>query len=96
YECEICGGESYRGRRNFELHFADQKHALGMKSLGIPNTKHFHGVTKIDDARDLWKSLQGKLEKEQFDGSREEEYEDSHGNVMSRKTYEDLGRQGLL
>lgn len=96
YDCQICGGETYRGRRNFELHFADQKHALGMKSLGIPNTKHFHGVTKIDDAIELWKSLQGKLQEEQFDGTKEEEYEDSHGNVLSRTTYEDLARQGLL
>jgi len=93
YECEICGGESYRGRRNFELHFADPKHAMGMKSLGIPNTKHFHGVTKIDDAKALWKTLQGKMEQET---SKDEEYEDSHGNVLSRSTYEDLARQGLL
>lgn len=96
YDCEICGGESYRGQRNFELHFADQKHALGMKSLGIPNTKHFHGVTTIDDAQELWKSLQGKLTDKQFDGTQDEEYEDSHGNVLSRTTYEDLARQGLL
>ena len=50
YPCEICGNESYRGRRNFETHFAEAKHSFGMKSLGIPNTKHFHGVTKIEDA----------------------------------------------
>jgi len=96
YECEICGGESYRGRRNFELHFAEQRHASGMKSLGIPNTKHFHGVTSIDDAQELWKSLQDKLAQGQFDGTKDEEYEDSSGNVLSRKTYEDLARQGLL
>jgi splicing factor 3A subunit 3 len=96
YPCEICGGESYRGRRNFELHFGDQKHAAGMKSLGIPNTKHFHGITSIDDTRELWKTLQSKLSESQFDNAREEEYEDSHGNVLSRTTYEDLARQGLL
>lgn len=96
YECEICGSESYRGRRAFELHFAEQRHASGMKSLGIPNTKHFHGVTKLDDALELWKQLQEKLQQEQFDGSKDEEYEDSSGNVLSRKTYEDLARQGLL
>jgi splicing factor 3A subunit 3 len=96
YPCEICGGESYRGRRNFEMHFAEQKHALGMKSLGIPNTRHFHGITKIEDATALWETLQAKLTSEQFDTSREEEYEDSQGNVLSRATYEDLARQGLL
>jgi len=96
YDCEICGGESYRGRKNFETHFADQKHALGMKALGIPNTKHFHGVTKIQDAQGLYATLRSKLEKEQFDTTQDEEYEDSHGNVLSRAAYEDLARQGLL
>lgn len=96
YPCEICGNESYRGRRNFETHFAEARHSFGMKSLGIPNTKHFHGVTKIEDAQNLWNKLKDQLQHQQFDGSREEEYEDSHGNVLSRATYEDLARQGLL
>ena len=96
YPCEICGGERYRGRRNFELHFADPKHTAAMKSLGIPNTKHFHGVTQIADAVKLWETLNAKVEQEHFDDAQEEEYEDSHGNVLSRSTYEDLARQGLL
>lgn len=96
YPCEICGNESYRGRRNFETHFAEAKHSFGMKSLGIPNTKHFHGVTKIEDAQQLWEKLKGQLQQYQFDGTKDEEYEDSHGNVLSRATYEDLARQGLL
>ena len=96
YPCEICGGESYRGRKNFETHFAEAKHSYGMKSLGIPNTKHFHGVTKIEDAQNLWTKLKDQLQEDQFDGTNGEEYEDSHGNVLSRATYEDLARQGLL
>jgi len=96
YPCEICGNESYRGRRNFEKHFAEAKHAYGMKCLGIPNTKHFHGVTKIEDAQELWRKLQSSMKKDNFDGSKDEEYEDSHGNVLSRTDYEDLARQGLL
>ena len=96
YACEICGNESYRGRRNFEKHFAEAKHAYGMKCLGIPNTNHFHGVTAIEDAQQLWKTLQSSLDRDRFDGDKEEEYEDSHGNVLSRTTYEDLARQGLL
>ena len=73
YLCEICGNESYRGRRNFEKHFAEAKHAYGMKCLGIPNTKHFHGVTKIEDAQELWRKLQTSLSKENFDGAKDEE-----------------------
>ena len=37
YPFEICGGESYRGRKDFETHFAEARHSYGMKSLGIPN-----------------------------------------------------------
>lgn len=96
YPCEICGNESYRGSHNFEKHFAEAKHSYGMRCLGIPNTKHFHGVTKIEDAQNLWKKLQTTVNKDIFDGAKEEEYEDSHGNVLSRATFEDLARQGLL
>ena len=96
YQCEICGNERYRGRRNFEKHFAEAKHGYGMKCLGIPNTMHFHGVTNIEDAQQLWSKLQGTLEEDLFDGTKHEEYEDSLGNVLTRSTYEDLARQGLL
>jgi len=96
YTCEICGNETYRGRKHFETHFAEAKHTYGMKSLGIPNTKHFHGITQMQDALDLWQSLQQQIQREVFDVAKEEEYEDSHGNVLSRAKYEDLARQGLL
>ena len=96
YACEICGNESYRGRRNFEKHFAESRHAYGMRCLSIPNTKHFHGVTKIADAQDLWGQLRKVLEGNHFDVDEEEEYEDSHGNVVNRVQYEDLARQGML
>ena len=96
YPCEICGGIMYRGRRNFEKHFTESRHAYGMRCLGIPNTKHFHGVTKIEDAQALWGRLRGELEGNTFDVAEEEEYEDSHGNVLKRSEYEDLARQGLL
>ena len=33
---------------------------------------------------------------EAFKPERDEEYEDSDGNVLNRATYEDLARQGLL
>lgn len=28
----------------------ESRHAFGMKALGLPNTKHFHEITKIEDA----------------------------------------------
>ena len=60
FECEICGGEKYRGSRAFERHFTEMNHNHGMKCLGIPNSTHFHGVTKIDDARKLWATIQAQ------------------------------------
>jgi splicing factor 3A subunit 3 len=53
-------------------------------------------VTKIADAQDLWGQLRKVLEGNHFDVDEEEEYEDSHGNVVNRVQYEDLARQGML
>jgi hypothetical protein len=50
YKCEICGNTSYWGRRAFEKHFQEARHAQGMRILGIPNTIHFQEVTNINDA----------------------------------------------
>lgn len=36
--------------KNFERHFQESRHAFGMRALGLPNTKHFHEITKIEDA----------------------------------------------
>ena len=50
FKCEICGNHTYAGRRDFDRHFREWRHAQGMRALGIPNTKHFHDITEIDDA----------------------------------------------
>ncbi len=52
YKCEICGNHSYWGRRDFDHHFQQWRHAFGMRCLGIPNTKHFHDITLMQDAID--------------------------------------------
>lgn len=96
YKCEICGNYSYWGRRNFDHHFQEYRHAYGMRCLGIPNTKHFHDITLIEDAIALYEKLRGTINTDQFNALTEEEFEDSHGNVLDRRTYEDLARQGLL
>jgi splicing factor 3A subunit 3 len=96
YPCEICGGAEYEGRRNFDRHFQDARHAHGMKVLGIPNTKHFHDITRIEDAQRLHAKLTGELTDGRFVAAAGEEFEDSMGNVVDRRTYELLARQGLL
>ena len=96
YSCEICGNQVYKGPKAFQLHFSEWRHAHGMRCLGIPNTAHFANITKIADAIELWGVIREKKESKRWVPELEEEYEDSHGNVVSRKTFEDLKRQGLL
>ena len=64
--------------------------------LGIPNTKHFHGITLIEDAYTLWAKLKTEQNTASFNAEFDEEFEDRSGNVMNRKTSLDLARQGLL
>eukprot|EP00831_Metopus_contortus_P071026 TRINITY_DN6495_c0_g1_i2.p1 TRINITY_DN6495_c0_g1~~TRINITY_DN6495_c0_g1_i2.p1 ORF type:complete len:354 (-),score=71.42 TRINITY_DN6495_c0_g1_i2:77-1138(-) len=96
YKCEICGGASYWGRRAFERHFQEWRHAYGMKCLKIPNTIHFRDVTRIADAIRLYKKILEDNYKNSFKPDIEEEFEDSDGHILSRKEYIDLQRQGLL
>eukprot|EP00357_Protocruzia_adherens_P006402 CAMPEP_0115018224 /NCGR_PEP_ID=MMETSP0216-20121206/28655_1 /TAXON_ID=223996 /ORGANISM="Protocruzia adherens, Strain Boccale" /LENGTH=490 /DNA_ID=CAMNT_0002389331 /DNA_START=18 /DNA_END=1490 /DNA_ORIENTATION=- len=96
YKCEICGNYSYRGRRAFERHFQEWKHAYGMKCLGIPNTKHFKEVTRIDEAKQLYNEMMERAKTNQFQPDRDEEFEDSSGNVINKKTYVDMQKQGIL
>ncbi|XP_028317381.1 splicing factor 3A subunit 3 isoform X2 [Gouania willdenowi] len=96
YNCEICGNYTYRGPKAFQRHFAEWRHAHGMRCLGIPNTAHFANVTQIEDAVALWAKLKSQKALERWQPDTEEEYEDSIGNVVNKKTYEDLKRQGLL
>ena len=96
YNCEVCGNQVYRGRRAFDRHFQEWRHAHGMRCLGVPNTKHFHDITKISDVLELYAKISHHVHAETFVGDVEEEFEDSHGNLLTRRTYEDLARQGLL
>ena len=96
YNCEICGNTVYRGRQAFDRHFQQGRHSHGMRVLGIPNTKHFHDITKIEDALLLHEKMKGVLAADQFQGEVQEEYEDTHGNVLDRRTFEDLKNQGIL
>ncbi|GAA5912460.1 hypothetical protein JCM6882_005519 [Rhodosporidiobolus microsporus] len=96
YKCEICSDHVYQGRKNFERHFQESRHAFGMRALGLPNTKHFHEITRIEDAIALAEKLKQEGRAELSAAELTEELEDDEGNVYNRKTYEDLKRQGLV
>jgi len=96
YRCEICGNASYFGRKTYECHFQEWRHAHGMKCLGIPNIGVFRDITKINDALLLWEKIRRDNTGKDWNPEHEEECEDKDGNVYSRKVYLDLKRQGLL
>jgi hypothetical protein len=56
-----------------------------MRILGIPNTKHFHDITSIDEAKALYAKLKAEVDAESWRADAEEEFEDTEGNVLSRK-----------
>lgn len=52
-----------------------------MRALGLPNTKHFHEITKIQDALALADRLKHEGRQEVAQVERTEEFEDAEGNV---------------
>ncbi|KAJ2707867.1 Pre-mRNA-splicing factor sap61 [Coemansia sp. IMI 203386] len=96
FECEICGNAVYRGRKAFEKHFQETRHATNMRRLGIPNTRQFHGIVSIEEAQQLWERVQKEKKQQVANTDTFEEYEDGEGNVFNKKTYFDLKRQGLI
>ena len=96
FPCEICGNFVYMGRRAFDQHFYEWRHTHGMKCLGIPNTRHFFQITKIEEAKRLWERMREAAKEQVFRPEQQEECEDAAGNVYERRTFEDLKRQGLL
>nr|CAD2197678.1 unnamed protein product [Meloidogyne enterolobii] len=96
YSCEICGNQVYKGPKAFQRHFTEWRHSHGMRCLGIPNTAHFTNITKINDAIELWKKICEDRSRNKWNPDLDEEFEDSLGNVVNRRMFEDLKRQGLL
>ncbi|KAJ8486701.1 hypothetical protein OPV22_019186 [Ensete ventricosum] len=96
FKCEICGNQSYWGRRAFERHFKEWRHQHGMRCLNIPNTKNFNEITSIQEAKELWEKIQERQGSSKWRPDLEEEYEDREGNIYNKKTFADLQRQGLI
>lgn len=98
FSCEVCGNIVYQGRKNYIAHFGEAKHLNGLKLLGVDTSLvgAFKGISKIKDVTDLKEklSLQSKRELNLLENV--EEVEDEEGNVMSRRDYEDLKKQGLI
>lgn len=96
FPCEICGNYVYMGRRAFDKHFSEARHIYGLKCLGITQTGLFREITGIEEAQRLWEKIvrdKGAVAKK---GEGVVEMEDSMGNVMPQRVWEDLKKAGLL
>lgn len=96
FPCEICGNFVYMGRRAFDKHFNEPRHVYGLKCLGITNTTLFREITNIEEALNLWKKIQTDKKKEKANSDNVVQMEDTEGNVMPEKIYNDLLAQGIL
>ena len=96
FPCEICGRYVYMGRRAFEKHFSEARHLRGLECLGIKNSGLFREITGIEEALLLARKLE--RDKEEKTQRKEDvvEMEDSLGNVMPEKVYNDLAKQGIV
>ncbi|GAV52212.1 hypothetical protein ZYGR_0AG02030 [Zygosaccharomyces rouxii] len=92
YSCEICGNQTYRGRRMFERHFTEPTHLFHLKCLGIETSDAFRSITSIEEAQNLWK----RISSTNMTSSRDIEVEDEDGNVMTQQVYDELKKQGLV
>ena len=96
FQCEICGNYVYMGRRAFEKHFSEARHVYGLKCLGITNTSLFREITGIEEAQRLWDKIQRDRKVVTDKKVDIIEMEDSMGNVMPEKVYNDLAKMGML
>jgi len=97
YRCEICGDLEYHGRNRFHQHFQEPRHIRGLRMLGV--TKNFSEFKDLSTIKGVM-TLLDKVEKKERQTVRfkesSDEVEDSEGNILSRKAYEQLKKQGLL
>ena len=97
YPCEVCGNFVYLGRKAFDQHFMEWRHTHGMRCLGVPNTRHFYQITRIEDVLKLWESMKTTSgSNTSSNNGNNEEVEDRHGNVYTKRVFEDMRRQGLI
>ncbi|GLT35230.1 hypothetical protein SLA2020_096990 [Shorea laevis] len=82
-------------RRALERYFKESRYQHEMCCLGIPNTKGFYVIISIEEAQALWKKIEERKSRNEWNSDLEE-CQDEEGNIYTKKTYSDLQRQGLL
>jgi hypothetical protein len=66
-----------------------------MRCLGIPNSKHFTDITKINDAILLWEKIKGDSVKKQWKPEYDEEYEEEEVQNQDKSKRQNFDLAGL-
>jgi len=96
FTCELCGGAQIRGEQAFQRHFRHAQHRAALAALGLTLTPALAGLTTEADVRAVAAQEKEREREGTFDPLADAQVEDEQGNVMTRRTYLDLQRQGVM
>ncbi|KAG8341216.1 putative Pre mRNA splicing factor SF3A3 of SF3a complex Prp9 Domain of unknown function (DUF3449) [Trypanosoma vivax] len=101
FYCEVCGGTVYVGPKAFREHFGAERHAEGLRRLGvIIHLKDFEGISsirKVIEMRDRVAGGNSGLRKRIRADQDDEEMQDAQGNLITSGEYRrfQMSRRGI-
>ncbi|RNF12268.1 putative splicing factor 3a [Trypanosoma rangeli] len=101
FYCEVCGGTVYVGPKAFKEHFGAERHAEGLRRLGVTvHLKEYAGISsirKVIEMRDKVLSNTSGLRKRLHEEQEGEEMQDAQGNVITAGAYKrfQISRKGI-
>ncbi|RHW72139.1 splicing factor 3a [Trypanosoma brucei equiperdum] len=91
FYCEVCGGTVYIGPKVFKDHFGAERHAEGLRRLGVTlHLKNYEGISsirKVIEMRDKVMGNSRSLRKRIHADQEDEEMQDAQGNVITAGAY---------
>ncbi|CAJ1007250.1 Pre-mRNA-splicing factor SF3A3, of SF3a complex, Prp9 [Leishmania naiffi] len=91
FRCDVCGGAIYKGPKVFREHFGAERHAEGLRRLGVTHhLKSYEGITSIRQVVEMRERLtdgEGSFRKRLRDNTDNEEIQDARGHVVTAKEY---------
>jgi splicing factor 3A subunit 3 len=94
FKCDVCGGEIFKGLKMYREHFVLERHAEGLRQLGVGSAHmhHFIGINEMGDVLRFRDTLRQRLDQMNLrkrirDDEENEETQDVNGNVMTKKSF---------
>ncbi|GET90784.1 splicing factor 3a [Leishmania tarentolae] len=91
FRCDVCGGTIYKGPKVFREHFGAERHAEGLRRLGVMHhLKSYEGITSIRQVVEMRERLTGEengFRKRLRENIDNEEIQDARGHVVTAKEY---------